>query len=136
MGNVHLAILTDNQRKALLYHVCGHSFAQTAEKMGASPYAVRRWYAQASRSFQEYRLYHDPKLEHDQPVSLSLTRGELSFLLDVLTAHSREMIKKVGGRRHDIDWRSSLTYSSQLLEELFSRAYAAYYGKPADFKLF
>lgn len=136
MGTYLLDILTDKQRVVFLYKIKGYSYAEIAKEMGISPLAAKHYNQQARRSLQELRVYHDPAYGNGEPASLPLTRGELSFLLDTLIAYSHELIKEAGGRRSDIDWQSSLTYSAQMLEDLFERGYAEYFGKPADFKLF
>lgn len=136
MSTYLLDILTDKQRAVFLYKIKGHSYAEIAKEMGISPLAAKHCRQQAMRSLQELRVYHDPAYGSDEPASLPLTRGELAFLLDALIAYSHELIKEAGGRRSDIDWQSSLTYSAQMLEDLFERGYAECFGKPADFKLF
>lgn len=136
MSDKLLDLLADNQRKAFLLQIQKHTYTDIGRLLSVPPATAKAWCMQAKRSFQEIRFLHNARLGHDQPATLSLTRGELYLLMEVLISYSYDALRRAGGYRLDSDPRSLLPYSAQVLEAIYARLYAEYYGKPADAKLF
>ncbi len=121
--------LTPKQREAVELREQGMTLKQVAEQMGVSYNAAREHLHRAERRFREYDQYMAAEQRNQEPVELTLSRGEVKLVLDALRVLENKYEKEVV-RSIKTDWRAKLPYESKVIADLYDRLQIIVYGKP------
>lgn len=98
-----------------------------AETMGLSISSVTNHLNNAERRFREYARYHAVEEQNNEPMQITLTRGEVKLIVSALSEYGMKML-------HDAhfnvktDWRGRLPYEAQRLVLLSERLQKLVYG--------
>lgn len=124
-----LSVLSDRQREVWELYEQGKNRSQIAKLLGISYSVVADHIRHVERRFREYDHYCAVEERNKEPVSLSLTRGEVKIIIEALALYERELEQDITRRTGD-DWIGKLPYESQIIADLYDKAQTVIYGKP------
>ena len=123
-----LSVLSDRQREVWELYEQGKNRSQIAKLLGISYSVVADHIRHVERRFREYDHYCAVEERNKEPVSLSLTRGEVKIIIEALALYERELEQDIMRRTGD-DWIGKLPYESQIVADLYDKAQTVIYGK-------